>query len=187
MAFGKHGIRGFVINKNIRLKGCPGLAGNLESSLNKISVRRRKWDIYTGILPLRVETQKRTKQQTRRSWRKKFLNAYGSRSKYYQKSLGSSRNLNGHRNKSPNRRAHAGISKTAIKYAGETMDLIRKLFVKELCCPSQASSLDTGIDLQGAGPGEVLENWNSFASGTRLKSCTSRGSGTPDFFSYTSV
>lgn len=123
----KHGIGSFFINKNISWKGCPGLVGSLESSLKKISIIRRKWDIYTGILPLRAEAQKGAKQQTRRSWRKKSLNAYGSRNKYHQKSLGSSKNLCGHRNKSPNRRAHTEISETAIRNAGKNLDFIRKL------------------------------------------------------------
>lgn len=41
---------------------------------------------------------------------------------------------------------------------GKNLDFIRKLFAKEICCPSQGFSLDTGIDLQRAGPGRVLEN-----------------------------
>lgn len=133
------GIKGFVINKNIRWKGCPGLVGSLESSPNKISARRRKWGIYTGILPLRAEAQKSSKQQTRRSWRKKFLNAYGSGNKYHQKSLGSSRSLRGHRNKSPKRKAHAETSVTAIKYARQNLDFIRTLFAKKIFVPPKLS------------------------------------------------
>lgn len=73
-----------------------------------------------------------------------------SRKKYQQKSLGCSRSLYGYRNKSPNSRAQAESSEAAIKHAvpsGNNLDLIRKLFAKEICCPSQAFSLDTMIDL----------------------------------------
>lgn len=73
-----------------------------------------------------------------------------SRKKYQQKSLGCSRSLYGYRNKSPNSRAQAESSEAAIKHAvpsGNNLDLIRKLFAKEICCPSQAFSLETMIDL----------------------------------------
>ena len=113
--FDQHRLRGFVIYKDIRLKGFPVPVSSLKSSLNVMPLRRER-DVYTGVPTLTDEALKWKKLQVMWPWRKKYElgNVHGSRKNYPQNS---SRGVSLGRNKSPSGRAQAEGREAAIKHA----------------------------------------------------------------------